>query len=272
MREVCGAVSGMLLVVGLETGAVDGRDTKGKLHNYEVVQQLAGEYRKKNGSIICRELLGLEKKEFNDPVPEARTKEYYKKRPCVNLVEDAVEIVEEYLLKEKLLNMEPPKLAIRKVEQEKELQEVADLATEIWHEFFPCILTDEQIDYMVEKFQSEDAMQDQITNQGYSYYQVRLGNCLIGYTGVKKEEKRLFLSKIYLKREYRGKGYASKVFRFLEDLGRNKGCNTMYLTVNRYNENSIAVYKKRGMKVVKEQVTDIGNGFVMDDFVMEKGL
>lgn len=101
MREVCGAVSGMFMVAGLETGTVEGKDREGKAHNYEVVQQLAEEYKKQNGSIICRELLGLDKKEFTDTNPEERTKEYYKKRPCIELVEQAAEIIERVLLKDK---------------------------------------------------------------------------------------------------------------------------------------------------------------------------
>lgn len=99
MREVCGAVSGMFLVAGLETGTADGKDQEGKKHNYDVVQQLAEAYKKENGSIICRELLGLEKNaDTTQTKPEARTEEYYKKRPCVELVGQAAEILERVLL------------------------------------------------------------------------------------------------------------------------------------------------------------------------------
>lgn len=108
MREVCGTVSGMCLVAGMETGTTDGKDVDGKKHNYDVVQQLADAFKEKNGSIICKELLGLvpkaqeERKEleaasFTDTTPEARTEQYYKKRPCVELVGDAVEILETVL-------------------------------------------------------------------------------------------------------------------------------------------------------------------------------
>lgn len=97
MREVCGAFSGMCMVAGLETGAVEGRDQASKANNYATVQKLAEEYKKMSGgSIICKELLGLAKPE-NSPIPEARTDSYYKKRPCVELVEIAVKIMEKYL-------------------------------------------------------------------------------------------------------------------------------------------------------------------------------
>lgn len=99
MREVCGAVSGMFLVAGLETGTTDGRDTVGKQANYKIVQELAEEFTKENGSIVCRELLGLEGKLHKETTPEPRTAGYYKKRPCVELVEEAATIVEEFLKK-----------------------------------------------------------------------------------------------------------------------------------------------------------------------------
>lgn len=98
MREVCGAVSGMFMVAGLETGSTDGKDIVGKKHNYDVVQQMAEEYKKISGSIICKELLGLEEKEHKDTKPEERTGKYYQKRPCLQLVEDAADIIERVLL------------------------------------------------------------------------------------------------------------------------------------------------------------------------------
>jgi len=96
MREVCGAVSGMLLIAGLETGSVTGSDREGKAANYAEVQTLADLFREKNGSIICRDLLGLEQKDGQTShVPEKRTAEYYKTRPCAALVRCAAEILEE---------------------------------------------------------------------------------------------------------------------------------------------------------------------------------
>lgn len=105
MREVCGTCSGMFLVAGLLSGAVEGKDADGKKKNYDMVQMLAEEFRKRNGTIICRELLGLDQNmvsaaEFKDTNPEKRTENYYKKRPCVQLVEEAAEILEETILKE----------------------------------------------------------------------------------------------------------------------------------------------------------------------------
>ncbi len=96
MREVCGAVSGMMLVAGLETGATAGADRKQKAQNYAEVQALAELFREQNGSIICHELLRLEKSADHvlSHVPEERTDAYYRKRPCAELVKCAAEILE----------------------------------------------------------------------------------------------------------------------------------------------------------------------------------
>lgn len=85
------------------------------------------------------------------------------------------------------------------------LKEVADCANEIWHEYFPFLLSKDQIDYMVDKFQSFKAMDEQTRHDHYKYYQVHKDGEMIGYIGLKFEPDRLFLSKLYLKKEARGK-------------------------------------------------------------------
>ena len=96
LREVCGSVSGMFIVIGLLYG-YDGPETGPvKAEHYKRVQELAHRFEEKHGSIVCRELLGLNVKR-EAPTPEARTKEYYKKRPCPEIIGDAAEILEEYI-------------------------------------------------------------------------------------------------------------------------------------------------------------------------------
>ena len=92
MRETCGAACGMFLVAGLETGATEATDREGKAANYAVVQELAAEFKKRNGSLICGELLGLKKKDPVSTIPEERTAQYYSKRPCAKMVEEAARI------------------------------------------------------------------------------------------------------------------------------------------------------------------------------------
>lgn len=100
MREVCGAVSGMTMVLSNKFACTDPNNHAKKSELYAIIQQAAGEFREENGSIVCRELLGLAEKN-SSPVPEERTKEYYKKRPCAELVRCAAAIAEKYLEKDK---------------------------------------------------------------------------------------------------------------------------------------------------------------------------
>ena len=94
MREVCGTVSGMFMAAGLAYASSD-NSPENKANQYKIVQELAQSFKDKNGSIICRELLqGINNS--TTPTPSERTENYYKKRPCIELVGDAVEILEEY--------------------------------------------------------------------------------------------------------------------------------------------------------------------------------
>lgn len=96
LREVCGAVTGMFMAAGIKYGYTDPADKNAKTEHYRLIQNLAGQFEKENGSIICRELLGLSIK--NDkPVPEDRNESYYRKRPCAKLVEQAARILDEYI-------------------------------------------------------------------------------------------------------------------------------------------------------------------------------
>ena len=97
MRETCGAACGLFMLAGLETGAVDGADRDGKAANYQLVQQLAEEFKQRNGALKCADLLGLSKNEKIVSTPEVRTLQYYAKRPCVKMVEEAARIWCEYI-------------------------------------------------------------------------------------------------------------------------------------------------------------------------------
>ncbi len=103
LREVCGAVSGMFMVAGMLYGYSDPKIHTEKAQHYERIQFLAKAFEEQNRSIICRELLGLDKGKDN-PVPEKRTTEYYKKRPCVELVGMAAKIMDQYIQDNQLDN------------------------------------------------------------------------------------------------------------------------------------------------------------------------
>lgn len=158
-------------------------------------------------------------------------------------------------------------LIIRSVKKEEQIQQLAELASQIWNEYFVEVLSKEQITYMVEKFQSVSAITEQI-QEGYHYYFIINDMELIGYFGIcKQKDGTMFLSKLYLTKEQRGRGYASQAFQFIREKALDQGCSSIWLTVNRHNQQAIAVYEHLGMQRIQEQVIDIGNGFVMDDFI-----
>ena len=97
LREVCGAVSAMFMIAGILKGYTEPNNDIVKANHYKLIQDLAAEFKLKHGTIICRELLGLDGTEFS-PIPSARTDEYYKERPCEEFIKCAAEIVEEDLI------------------------------------------------------------------------------------------------------------------------------------------------------------------------------
>lgn len=155
------------------------------------------------------------------------------------------------------------------VKTDGNIEELCTLAEGIWHEHFTPIIGGAQVEYMVEKFQSVPAVTEQL-RQGYEYFLLLLEGRAVGYTGIHAENGELFLSKLYLQKENRGKGYARQAMNFLEDLCRQRGLSKIWLTVNRHNDNTIAAYKAMGLTIVREQRADIGGGFFMDDYIMEK--
>lgn len=101
MREVCGAVSAGAMAAGMKYGATDGSDKQSKAETYKKVQEIAAEFKKTNPSIVCRELLGLSKADPISSNPNERNDNYYKKRPCIKIVEDAAAATEKILFSDK---------------------------------------------------------------------------------------------------------------------------------------------------------------------------
>lgn len=157
----------------------------------------------------------------------------------------------------------------KRIVTNEDIEVLAKVTNEVWHEYFPCILSGEQIDYMVEKFQSAEAMSRQMQEENYQYYFICDGETVVGYTGIAPYGEEMFLSKLYLLKEFRGKGYGSEGLKFVVKKAKEHSCKKVYLTVNKYNDHSIKVYEHFGFKNVRSQVADIGNGYVMDDYVFE---
>jgi len=162
---------------------------------------------------------------------------------------------------------------IHKVRFAAQIADVVHLAREIWQEHYGPIIGREQVDYMLGKFQSEQAVTDQLA-ESYEYYIVVQDKKSLGYMAVipQKGEASLMLSKIYVKKEARGQGCGGKMLAFAEDLCRRRHIQKIWLTVNKNNRHSIAWYTRMGFTKTASLVQDIGEGFVMDDYRMEKAI
>lgn len=146
---------------------------------------------------------------------------------------------------------------------------IAKLAHDIWHEHYTPIIGKDQVNYMVNKFQTSEAMQQQ-AEEGYEYYLLEHQNNDVGYLAIEKRNNDLFLSKIYLLKSCRGKGFGKKAFNFIEKRANDLHCKSISLTVNKNNTNTIKAYQKLGFINTEAMTIDIGNGFVMDDYRMVK--
>ena len=155
------------------------------------------------------------------------------------------------------------------VKTDEEINILADLASQIWREYWPKLLSPAQIDYMVAKFQSYNAIKEQIEDDGYIYNIMIKDDNNIGYFGLCPKEDYLFLSKIYIKDQYRGQGLGKEAFRKIIDIAKEHNKTSIRLTVNKYNNTTIKAYEKWGFSTINDVVTDIGNDFVMDDYIME---
>ena len=156
----------------------------------------------------------------------------------------------------------------------KQTEELARLAGTIWREYWPATIGAAQTEYMIEHFQSLAAIERDMAEHAYEYWFVRAADDgrIVGYTGghVEPETNRFFVSKIYLLASERGKHFASAVIAFYENLCRTRGLRALYLTVNKHNELGIRTYTAKGFETIDAVETDIGSGFIMDDYIMEK--
>lgn len=156
----------------------------------------------------------------------------------------------------------------KRVNEPEQIAAVAGLAREIWTEHYVPIIGAAQVEYMLGKFQSEAAVARQISGEGYEYYLVPDA----AYLALVPDgaEKSVLLSKIYVKSTQRGTGLGRALVEFAVARCRELEGAELWLTVNRNNAGSIAFYERMGFRKTHELVTDIGNGFVMDDWRMAK--
>lgn len=150
--------------------------------------------------------------------------------------------------------------------EEEKIKALSVLASAIVKEHYDPILGAGQNDYMIKKFQSVSALEEQLT-QGYQYYFVCLEKARrIGFMGMYQRGSEWYISKLYLHKDFRGRGYAREMLDFAISLAKAAGTERITLNVNKYN-NAVAIYERLGFERIRDEVNDIGHGYVMDDYV-----
>lgn len=165
----------------------------------------------------------------------------------------------------------PEDITIKAASSTEDIQTIATLAREIWTQHYTPIIGAEQVAYMLDHFQSRSAIETDIA-KGCVYSLAYSGSEPFGYSAVRLDEDGLFLSKLYVREAARGLGIARAMLNAAEAAARKAGAVRIWLTCNKYNTGSLAAYERLGFVRISDIVTDIGNGYVMDDYVMEKRL
>ena len=147
---------------------------------------------------------------------------------------------------------------------------IQDVASQSWRKHYPGILSNEQIEYMLEQMYSETELQNHFENPNYHYYLLGDKEKTLGIMGFENhyQEKTTKLHRIYLLEEAKGKGLGKDALQFLKEQAKNSGDERIILNVNKQNP-SYYFYVSQGFKVYEEGVFEIGNGYVMDDYLME---
>jgi GNAT superfamily N-acetyltransferase len=149
---------------------------------------------------------------------------------------------------------------------------VCALAREIWLQHYPGIITVRQIEYMLAQRYSPDAIRAQVQAGEAWWDKLEVRGELCGFASYERGAQALTvkLDKLYVHQMIRGKGYGASLIGHVARAASRQGMDTLTLQVNRYNHGSVAAYLRAGFAVARTVKVDIGNGFVMDDYVMEK--
>lgn len=154
-----------------------------------------------------------------------------------------------------------------------EIDILIPLAGRIWHAHYPSIITVDQIDYMLERGYTHPVIEDEMTNGGVIWLTIKSDGVMIGFAAFGPYAPgTMKLHKLYLLPEHHGTGIGARALAEVERIARERGMTRLVLNVNKHNDKAIAAYRRAGWTVAGEVVVDIGNGFVMDDYVMAKDL
>lgn len=155
---------------------------------------------------------------------------------------------------------------------QNDFQQLYKLASEIWNDNYKGIISQEQIDYMLNMMYNSERLQHDLDEE-YQWEFISYNNNHIGYLAyVIKNDNRVFLSKVYLKTSVQGLGLGKLALNRVKEYAKNNNCEAVYLTVNKGNIKGVRAYKKSGFTIIAEEITDIGNGYVMDDYIFEHSI
>ena len=151
----------------------------------------------------------------------------------------------------------------------EERAELAQFIKGLWHSAYDGLLGEAQVEYMTQKFQSAAAIKEQTEKENYIYFFIADGDRGIGYCAVRPLEDSLFLSKLYLEEECRGRGVGQRALAQVCAIAKRLALPRVWLTVNKGNARAIRAYEKFGFVRTDSTVTDIGGGYAMDDYIYE---
>lgn len=167
--------------------------------------------------------------------------------------------------------MAEPAARILPLEAE-DVEQLAALAREIWYAHYPAIITTAQIEYMLAQRYGLDVVRGELNREGLWWIKLMVAGEMAGFasyflTGAAGEMK---IDKLYVHPRHQRRGHGARMIGYIGTVAHRQGCDRLVLAVNKHNRSAIAAYLKHGFHIADAVVKDIGDGFIMDDYVMQK--
>ena len=154
----------------------------------------------------------------------------------------------------------------------EDIAAVSALAREVWQATYPALISQAQIDAMLADRYAPDEIREQLHDPRQCWWVARHGQAPVGFANARLDTAGCKLDKLYVHPIHQRQGLGAALIEAIADWARAQGARRLWLQVNRGNAQAIRAYEKYGFRIVESRVFDIGNGFVMDDHVMEKTL
>jgi|SRR5688572_18292288 len=158
--------------------------------------------------------------------------------------------------------------------KEADVEPMAALAREIWYAHYPAIIGTAQIEYMLEQRYRPATVRAELGRPGIWWDKLMLGPDMAGFASyfLAPPAKEMKLDKLYVHPRHQRRGYGGLMIARACEVARSQGCSRLMLAVNKNNGHAVAAYRKHGFRIAEAVTKDIGGGFVMDDYIMEKPL